>query len=75
MAFHEIWILVSLTCDLFLLVVVVTGGEEVSEDESGDVHLLVLVFHHGDSFSIVPDGDGVGLTEEDKGNNIMDGWE
>ena len=47
----------------------------MSEDESGDVHLLVLVFHHGESFPIVPDGDGVGLTAEDKGNSRMDGCE
>ena len=51
-----------LTCDLLLIVVVVTGGEQLSEDERGDVHLLVFVLHHGDPFPVVPDGDGVGLT-------------
>lgn len=35
----------------------------MSEDESGNVHLLIFVFHHRDAFTIVPDGDGVGLTE------------
>lgn len=51
-----------LTCDLFLLIIVVAGGEQVAENESRDVHLLVLVLHHRNSFTVVPDRDGVGLT-------------
>ena len=33
----------------------------MAEDEGRDVHLLVLVLHHGDAFAVVPHGDGVGF--------------
>lgn len=56
-----------LTCDFFLIIIIVAGGEEVSENESWDIHLLVLVLHHRYSFTIVPDRNGVGLTDEMKG--------
>lgn len=55
--------LFSLTCDLFLIIIVVAGGEKVAKNESWDVHLLVLVLHHRDTFAIVPDTNGVGLTD------------
>lgn len=54
-----------LTCDLFLIVVVVAGSQQVTEDQSRDVHLLVLVLHHRYSFTVVPDRDGVGLADGD----------
>lgn len=52
-----------LTCDLFLFIVVVAGSQQVTENQSWDVHLLVLVLHHRYSFTIVPDRNGVGLTD------------
>lgn len=51
-----------LTRDLFLVIVVVARGEQVAENESRHVHLLVLVLHHRDSFAVVPDRNGVGLS-------------
>lgn len=50
------------TCDFLFVIVVVAGGEQVTENESRDVHLLVLVLHHRYSFTIVPDRNSVGLT-------------
>ena len=38
----------------------------MTEDESWDVHLLVLMLHHRDSFTIIPDRNGVGLTDGDR---------
>lgn len=52
-----------LTCDLFLIIIVVAGREQVTKNKSWDVHLLVLVLHHRYSFTIVPDRNGVGLTD------------
>lgn len=52
-----------LTCDLFLIIIVVAGREQVTENQSWDIHLLVLVLHHRYSFTIVPDRNGVGLTD------------
>lgn len=51
----------ALTCDLLLVVVIVTWGEELSEDEGGHVDLLHLVHDHGDALTIVPNADGVVL--------------
>lgn len=51
------------TCDFFLVVVVIAGGQQVSEDQSRDVHLLLFVLHYGDSFPVVPYGDGVRLPD------------
>ena len=34
----------------------------MAKNESWDIHLLVLMLHHGNSFTVVPYGDGVGLT-------------
>lgn len=51
-----------LTCNLFLIIIIVARGEQVAKNESWDVHLLVLVLHHRYSFTIVPDRNGVGLT-------------
>lgn len=34
----------------------------MAKDQSRDVHLLILVLHHRYSFTVVPDGDGVGLS-------------
>ena len=46
----------------FLFVVVKVGsGEQVSKDEGGNVHLLLLVEFNGDSFSVVFDGDPIAL--------------
>lgn len=50
------------TCHLFLIIIIVAGGEEVSENKSWDIHFLILMFHHRNSFTIVPDRDGVGFT-------------
>lgn len=52
-----------LTCDLFLIIIIVAGREQVTENQSWDIHLLVLVLHHGYSFTIIPDRNGVGLTD------------
>lgn len=57
-------IALSLTGDLLLVVVIVTGGEELSEDESWHIDLLHLVLHHRDALPIVPHTDGVVLTEK-----------
>lgn len=35
----------------------------MAEDESWDVHLLVLVLHHRDPLAVVPHGDGVGFSD------------
>lgn len=35
----------------------------MAENESWDVHLLVLVLHYRYSFTIVPYSNGVGLTD------------
>lgn len=58
------------TCDFFLLVVVIAGGQQVSEDQSRDVHLFIFVLHHGDSFPVVPYGDGVRLPNRPKSHAI-----
>lgn len=52
-----------LTGDFFLLVVIVTGREELPKDESRYVNLLHFVLHHRDTFSIIPNTDGVVFTE------------
>lgn len=61
--------MVVLTCDLFFLIIVVAGGEQVTKNQSWDIHLLVFVLHHRYSFTIVPDRNGIGLTE---GGRIKD---
>lgn len=35
----------------------------MTKNESWDVHLLVLVLHHRYTFTVVPDRNGVGLTD------------
>lgn len=52
----------SLTGDFLLIIIVVTGGEELSKDKSRHVDLLHLVQHHRNTFSIIPHADCVILT-------------
>lgn len=53
---------VLLTCNFLLTVVIVAGGQEVSEDHGRHVHLLCLVFHHRDALTVVPHLDPAVLT-------------
>mmetsp|Transcript_6709 Transcript_6709/g.16657 ORF Transcript_6709/g.16657 Transcript_6709/m.16657 type:complete len:257 (+) Transcript_6709:2471-3241(+) len=46
---------------LFLVIVVVGGGEQVAEDELGDVHPLLLVHLHRDAVAVVVDADDARL--------------
>ena len=48
---------VTSTGDAFLVVVVVIGREQVSKDEGGDVHVVLLVFDDGYGGTVVGDGD------------------
>lgn len=57
---------IILTSDFLLLIVIVTGGEELSKDESGHIDLLHLVLHHRNTLPIIPHTDGVVFT---KGGN------
>lgn len=42
----------------------------MSEDQSGDVHLLLFVLHYRDSFPVVPYGDDVRLPNRPKSQTI-----
>lgn len=55
-----------LTCHFFLIVIVIAGSQQVSEDQGGDVHLLLFVLHYRDAFPVVPYGDGVGIPNREK---------
>lgn len=50
---------VNLTGDFLLIIIIVTGGEELSEDESRHIDFLHLVLHHGNTLPIIPHTDGV----------------
>lgn len=54
------------TCDFFLVIIVIAGGQKVSKDKSWDEHLLLFVLHHRDSFPVVPYGDGIRLPNRAK---------
>ncbi len=49
----------DLTCDLLLIIIVVTGGQELAKDQSRNIHLFHLVLNHRNTLSIVPHTDGV----------------
>lgn len=51
------------TCDFLLIIIIVTGGEELSKDKSRHIDLLHLVLHHRNTLAIVPYTDGVVFTE------------
>lgn len=53
-----------LTCDFFLIIVIVTGGEQLSEDKSWHKNLLHLVLHHRNTLPVIPHTDGVVLTAQ-----------
>lgn len=58
-----------LTSDFLLLVIIVAGGEELSEDESRHIDLLHLVLHHRNTLPIIPYTDGVVFTKRKKQTN------
>lgn len=45
------------TCDLLLFIVIVAGSQEVAEDESRNIHLLLFMFHDRDPLPVVPYGN------------------
>lgn len=54
---------INLTGDFLLVIIIVTGGEELSEDESRHKDLLHLVLHHRNTLPIIPHTDGVVFTK------------
>ena len=62
------WIVIDRTGYFLLIVIVVTGGEELSEDKGWNEDLLYLVLHHRDPLPVVPHADQVVLTEKPKNN-------
>ena len=66
--FIESWIVIDRTGYFLLVVVVVTGGEELSEDKGWNKDLLYLVLHHRDPLPVVPHTDQVVLTGTPKNN-------
>ena len=57
------YLIKDLTSDFLLVIIIVTGGEELSEDESRHKDLLYLVLHHRNTPPIIPNTDGVIFTE------------
>lgn len=55
------------TSDFLLIIIIVTGGEELSKDQSWYIDLLHLVLHNRNTFPIVPNNDGVIFTKRKKG--------
>lgn len=51
------------TSDFLLIIIIVTGGEELSKDQSWYIDLLHLVLHNRNTFPIVPNNDGVIFTK------------
>lgn len=51
------------TSDFLLIIIIVTGGEELSKDQSWYKDFLHLVLHNRNTLPIVPNSDGVIFTE------------
>lgn len=51
-----------LTCDLLLVIVIVTGGQKLAKDQSRDKHLFHFVLDYRNTLSVVPHADGVVLS-------------
>ena len=56
---HLCSVSVPSTGGLLVIVLEVGSGEEVAEDELGDVAVVLLVEHDGDALSVVLDRNGV----------------
>lgn len=52
-----------LTGDFLLIIIIVTGGEELSKDESGHIDFLHLVLYYWNALSIIPYTYAVVLTK------------
>ena len=57
-------IAISTTCHFLLIVVIVTGGQELSKYESWDIYFLNFVFNNRDSFPIIPDANYIIFSEK-----------
>lgn len=49
----------DLTCDLLLIIIIVTGGQELAKDQSRNIDLFHLVLNHRNTLSVVPHTNGV----------------